>query len=83
MLHSTENDLLRNVSTKSIILAPFNSTMSKIDVELIQDKSIKKLLVDKKCIKFSAKVKELDRQYELNNNADLDNGVYHQNSKED
>eukprot|EP00352_Strombidinopsis_acuminata_P001441 CAMPEP_0176347726 /NCGR_PEP_ID=MMETSP0126-20121128/7300_1 /TAXON_ID=141414 ORGANISM="Strombidinopsis acuminatum, Strain SPMC142" /NCGR_SAMPLE_ID=MMETSP0126 /ASSEMBLY_ACC=CAM_ASM_000229 /LENGTH=57 /DNA_ID=CAMNT_0017696099 /DNA_START=2648 /DNA_END=2821 /DNA_ORIENTATION=+ len=57
--------------------------MSKIDVELIQDKSIKKLLVDKKCIKFSAKVKELDRQYELNNNADLDNGVYHQNSKED
>ena len=40
------------------------------------------MMADKKCIKFSAKVKELDRQYELNNNADLDNGVYHQNSKD-
>lgn len=29
-------------------------------------------------LRFSAKVKEIDRQYELNNNADLDNGVYHQ-----
>ena len=33
-------------------------------------------------IKFSAKVKEIDRQYELNNNADLDNGVYHQEEEE-
>ena len=33
-------------------------------------------------IKYSAKVKEIDRQYELNNNADLDNGVYHQEDEE-
>jgi hypothetical protein len=34
-------------------------------------------MVDKKCIKFAAKVKEINRQYEMNNNAELDNGVYH------
>lgn len=30
----------------------------------------------KSAIRFGAKVKEIDRQYEVNNNADLDNGVY-------
>lgn len=40
-------------------------------------KSIQDLLIDKKNIKFAAKVKEIDRQYEQNNNAELDNGVYH------
>lgn len=34
-------------------------------------------------IKFSAKVKEIDRQYELNNNAELDNGVYHHEDEEE
>lgn len=40
-------------------------------------------MVEGKCIKFAAKVKEIDRQYEANNNADLDNGVYHQDSEEE
>ena len=40
-------------------------------------------MVDKKFMKFAAKVKEIDRQYEANNNADLDNGVYHQDSEEE
>lgn len=40
-------------------------------------------MVDKKNIKFAAKVKEIDRQYEANNNAELDNGVYHQDSDEE
>ena len=40
-------------------------------------------MVDKKFIKFAAKVKEIDRQYEANNNAELDNGVYHQDSEEE
>lgn len=34
-------------------------------------------------IKFSAKVKEIERQYEMNNNAELDNGVYHQEENEE
>lgn len=36
------------------------------------------MLVPKRVIKFtSAKLREIDRQYEQNNNAELDNGVYH------
>ncbi len=35
-------------------------------------------MVNKKIIRFAPKVKDLDRQYEQNNNADLDNGVYNQ-----
>jgi hypothetical protein len=27
--------------------------------------------------RLHGRVKEVDRQYELNNNADLDNGIYH------
>lgn len=39
-------------------------------------------MVDRRVIKFAAKVKEVDRQYEANNNAELDNGVYHQDEEE-
>jgi hypothetical protein len=34
------------------------------------------MLIDRKVIKFAARVKDLDRQYEMNNNGELDNGVY-------
>ena len=34
------------------------------------------MIKPKKILKFAPKVKDLDRQYEHNNNADLDNGVY-------
>jgi hypothetical protein len=40
-------------------------------------------MIDKRVIKFAAKVKEIDRQYEANNNAELDNGVYHQEDEEE
>ena len=44
---------------------------------------IKQLLVPKRNIlRFAAKVKEIDRQYEANNNGELDNGVYHENSQD-
>lgn len=32
----------------------------------------------KSCLKFSHKCREIDKQYEVNNNAELDNGVYHE-----
>ncbi len=64
-------------------MAPFNSTRSHIDDNHHLRKSIQELLVEKKHIKFAAKVKEVDRQYEANNNAELDNGVYHQDSDEE
>lgn len=78
MLNSTQNSLLKNASTKSVILAPFNSTRSHIDNEFYQRNSVQEIMADKKVvIKFSAKAKEVDRHYEGNNNAELDNGVYH------
>lgn len=63
------------------MLAPFNSTKSNLDDSDSISSSINKLLVPRSAIKFSAKVKEIDRQYELNNNAMLDNGVYNQDDK--
>ena len=79
--------LLKNASTKSIILAPFNSTVSEIVAEdgkpYIWPEEVRKLIVHKKILKFAPKVKDLDRQYEHNNNADLDNGVYNNVGNED
>lgn len=43
---------------------------------------MQQMMLPRTSVKFSAKVKEIDRQYELNNNADLDNGVYHQDEEE-
>lgn len=53
--------MIKNASTKSVILAPFNSTRSHIDEQVHLRKSIQELLIDKKHIKFAAKVKEIDR----------------------
>ena len=36
------------------------------------------MMESKSILKFGPKVREIDRQYEINNNADLDNGVYNQ-----
>lgn len=73
-LETTENELQRNVSTKSIILAPFNST--KTHISEVHD-SVRELVCEKKfMMKFHARVREYDRQYENNNNGELDNGVY-------
>ena len=83
MLNSTQNSILRNVSTKSVILAPFNSTRTHIDENYHNRASVQELMIDKKMLKFNAKVKEINRQYEQNNNAELDNGVYHQDSDEE
>lgn len=35
------------------------------------------------CFQFADKCKEVNRQYMLNNNAELDNGVYNENSEEE
>lgn len=35
------------------------------------------MLLPRRVIKFNPKIREINRQYELNNNAELDNGVYH------
>ena len=74
--------LQKNNSEKSIIFAPFNSSYSDYDedhperfewpADVITQLQPKK----SKIMKFSKKCRDLNREYETNNNADLDNGVY-------
>ena len=85
-LESTQNALLKNVSTKSVILAPFNSTVSHVSSEEPQSRPLAKknealhsstdMFRKGEVLKFNARVREADRQYEQNNNCELDNGVY-------
>lgn len=64
------------MSSKSIILAPFNTTKSKLSLASV-DQTVKELMVEKgMIIKFGMRVKEIDKNYEMNNNCDLDNGVF-------
>jgi len=68
----------KNNNTKSIILAPFNSTLSDLtQLEHYElPKEVRDLIQSKSCLNFATNVREIDRQYEVNNNAELDNGVY-------
>ncbi len=79
-IDSTQNALIKNITTKSVVLAPFNSTLTElglIEFAKLGDKTIPK----KKIFRFKGRVKELDREYEKNNNGDLDNGVYNRNTE--
>ena len=73
-------ELAKNCSEKSLIFAPFNSSFSDFkDDEVFEWPSYVIELMQppkSKIIKFSKKCKDLNREYEGNNNADLDNGVY-------
>lgn len=53
--------------TKSIILAPFNSSFTSLSELTLQ--------IENNAIKFDAKAKEKNRNYELNNNGEIDNGI--------
>jgi hypothetical protein len=75
--------MLKNQSSKSIILAPFNSTKSDIENCVTITKSMKELMQSKGCLKFAPRVRDVDKQYEVNNNAELDNGVYHKFDEEE
>jgi len=66
---------MKNDSTRSVILCPFNSAgniksiLDDIDHDMIEEKDI--------MIRFHVRVRERDREYEKYNNQDFDNGVYH------
>ena len=85
-----------NNKSKSIILAPFNSSLNDIDYDpfvnyitgfnakslssinyqqLINENYFKELDVLNGVIKFDAKVKVLNKIYEMNNNGEIDNGI--------
>ena len=56
-----------NIKTKSLILAPFNSSVG-------DDKFLNSnLITQNDAIKFWWKAKDLNRNYELNNNFEIDN----------
>ena len=40
-------------------------------------------MLPRRTIKFAPKVAEVDRKYEMNNNAELENGVYHHDEEKD
>ena len=87
MLDSTQNSILKNCETKSVILAPFNSTKSNLNEQENQEPvelsdSIREMLESRRIIKYGPRVRDIDKQYEINNNADLDNGVYHKDEDE-
>ncbi len=69
----TKNDLLnKNVITRSNILAPFNSSLKKS----LADSYLFDIPYDNGIMKLIGKVKEANHQYELNNNCEIDNGVF-------
>ena len=76
----------KNVRTKSFILAPFNTSVTDSIFDSDNESNINnnkgtndfnnsELKILNGAIKFVAKVKDINRNYELNNNQEIDNGV--------
>ena len=77
----------QNITSKSSILAPYNSIISDYDNssassiikhnndDSFDDFNNSKIKLEKDQIVFSKKIKEYNRLYELNNNGEVDNGV--------
>jgi hypothetical protein len=66
MLDSTQNSILKNCETKSVILAPFNSTKSNLQegedqppVELSD--SVKEMMESRRIIKYGPRVRDIDK----------------------
>ena len=88
-LDTIEENINKNINTKSLILAPFNTSVS--DEEENEYESDEEYYLNKKknmidinnpdlqilngVIKFNGKVRDINRNYELNNNQEIDNGV--------
>lgn len=70
-----------NINTKSVILAPFNSSWQNEKHNNFNSRIFSSsndtatLQIENNAIKFCGKVKELNRNYELNNNGEIDNGI--------
>jgi hypothetical protein len=67
-LDSTKNELIKNASTKSVILAPFNSTKTHFSEDDDFEESLAEKYPKGEKVIFHARVREIDRQYERNNN---------------
>lgn len=58
-----------HIKTKSLILAPFNTSAGESDF------LCKTLELNNNLMKLNGKVRELNKNYELNNNGEIDNGM--------
>ena len=77
----TNNDKCnKNVSSKSFIFAPFNSTFTSVSEG---DNEECGLEVEKEVIKFNNETQALNRIYELNYNGEIDHGVLIQHHSQD
>ena len=60
-LQTTQNSIFKNQTTKSIILAPFNSTKSHISDNFYLEDSIQELLLPQNALVFGDKTREVNR----------------------
>jgi hypothetical protein len=60
----------KDVNTKSVILAPFNTSYENDEIDKLNNIDIKNDIID-----FNENAKVLNRMYELNNNVEIDHGV--------
>ena len=74
----------KNITTKSSILAPFNSAMNNnnsvsssfcYSMDKFDDFNNSKIKLENDLIIFNNKVKEFNLNYEINNNQEVDNGM--------
>jgi len=78
--HNLDTTINRsNEESKSEILAPFNTNEG--DNKFME--SVEPLIVSRKVIKFSSKLREINRKYERDNNSNNDNGIYVNNASSD
>ena len=61
-----------NNTTKSYILAPYNTSFKTLNHEYSLDKELK---MENAIIKIIGKALDANRNYELNNNGEIDNGI--------
>ena len=79
-MNKEEEEELKNIDSKSVILAPFNSTKTHLSS---MHSSIYEILYPKnEVLRLNAKCRDVDRAYEINNNGELDNGVYNKFAKQ-
>jgi len=77
-LDTSENNGANEDLSKSDILAPFNTNEDNSDKFL---KSIEPMIMSRKMLKFSSKLRDVNRKYERDNNSNIDNGVYIQGAQ--
>lgn len=65
----------QNVQTKSVILAPFSSSLKFENNQDVDLQLFKELKIENHGIKYIGKAKEANRNYEINNNGEIDNGI--------